>query len=115
MFDPVKFGVKDYAASKAFFLNALEPLGVAAGSKGPPTYGIELSSGAKASLCLFQTKEKRAKALAYLQSIVERAATPQPEVLFKEFLTKQDFRAWLTHAELPVPSFWFEAELRREG
>ena len=57
----------------------------------------------------------RAKALAHLQSIVERAATPQPEVLFEEFLTKQDFRAWLTHAELPVPSFWFEAELRREG
>ena len=58
MFDHVKFGVSDYAASKAFFLKALEPLGVAAGSEGPPTYGIELSSGAKASLCLFQTKEK---------------------------------------------------------
>ena len=29
MFDPVKFGVGDYAASKAFFVKALEPLGVA--------------------------------------------------------------------------------------
>ena len=29
MFDHVKFGVSDYAASKAFFLKALEPLGVA--------------------------------------------------------------------------------------
>ena len=60
MFDHVKFGVSDYAASKAFFLKALEPLGVAAGSEGPPTYGIELSSNVKASLCLFQTEEKPA-------------------------------------------------------
>jgi hypothetical protein len=28
MFDHVKFGVGDYAASKAFFLKTLEPLGV---------------------------------------------------------------------------------------
>jgi hypothetical protein len=28
MFDHVKFGVSDCAASKAFFLKALEPLGV---------------------------------------------------------------------------------------
>ena len=28
MFDHVKFGVSDYAASKAFFLKALEALGV---------------------------------------------------------------------------------------
>jgi hypothetical protein len=43
MFDHVKFGVSDYAASKAFFLKALEPLGVAVVSEGPPTYGVELS------------------------------------------------------------------------
>jgi catechol 2,3-dioxygenase-like lactoylglutathione lyase family enzyme len=36
MFDHVKFGVSDYAASKAFFLKALEPLGVAVVSEGPP-------------------------------------------------------------------------------
>ena len=30
MFDHVKFGVSDYAASKAFFLKSLEPLGVTA-------------------------------------------------------------------------------------
>jgi hypothetical protein len=29
MFDHVKFGVSDFAASKAFFLKALQPLGVA--------------------------------------------------------------------------------------
>ena len=44
MFDHVKFGVSDYAASKAFFLKALEPLGVAVVQEGPPTYGVELSA-----------------------------------------------------------------------
>src|SRR5687768_13743037 len=59
MFDHVKFGVSDFAASKAFFLKALEPLGVAVVSEGPPTYGVELSPKGKASLCLYQTEEKR--------------------------------------------------------
>jgi catechol 2,3-dioxygenase-like lactoylglutathione lyase family enzyme len=57
MFDHVKFGVSDYAASKAFFLKALAPLGVTAGQEGTPTYGVELSSKAQASLCLYQTEE----------------------------------------------------------
>jgi hypothetical protein len=56
----------------------------------------------------------RAKALAHLQSVVERAATPQPEMLFEEFLTKQDFQAWLARSQLPVPSFWFGPELRHQ-
>src|SRR5262245_16724006 len=61
MFDHVKFGVSDYAASKAFFLKALEPLGVAVVWEGPPpTYGVELSSKGEASLCLYQTAEKPA-------------------------------------------------------
>lgn len=61
MFDHVKFGVTDYAASKAFFLKALEPLGAAVVSEGPPTYGVELGPPeGKASLCLFQTEEKPA-------------------------------------------------------
>src|SRR3982750_4035623 len=60
MFDHVKFGVRDFAASKAFFLQALEPLGVAVVSEGPPNYGIELSAGGKSSLCMFQTDEKPA-------------------------------------------------------
>src|SRR4030095_5370084 len=61
MFDHVVFGVSDYAASKAFFLKALEPLGVAVVSEGPPTYGVELSPpNGKASLCLYQTEEKPA-------------------------------------------------------
>src|SRR5690606_41170410 len=60
MFDHVKFGVTDYAASKAFFLKALEPLGVVVAGEGTPAYGIELvGPRSKASLCLFQTHEKR--------------------------------------------------------
>jgi catechol 2,3-dioxygenase-like lactoylglutathione lyase family enzyme len=61
MFDHVKFGVSDYAASKAFFLKALAPLGVAAGAEGEPSYGIELvAEGNDTSLILFQATEKPA-------------------------------------------------------
>jgi catechol 2,3-dioxygenase-like lactoylglutathione lyase family enzyme len=61
VFDHVKFGVSDFAASKAFFLKALEPLGVAVVSEGPPAYGVELCQPkGKVSLCLFQTEEKPA-------------------------------------------------------
>ena len=61
MFDHVKFGVSDFAASKAFFLQALEPLGVAVVSEGPPAYGVELcSKKSTASLCLYQTDAKPA-------------------------------------------------------
>lgn len=55
MFDHVKFGVSDYAVSKAFYLQALAPLGVAAIAEGAPSYGIEMSVDGKTSLCLFQT------------------------------------------------------------
>jgi catechol 2,3-dioxygenase-like lactoylglutathione lyase family enzyme len=61
MFDHVKFGVSDFAASKAFFLEALAPLGVAVVAEGPPTYGVELCPPtSKASLVLYQTEEKPA-------------------------------------------------------
>jgi len=60
VFDHVKFGVSDFAASKAFFLAALEPLGVAVIAEGPPSYGVELGGKSNASLCLFQTAEKPA-------------------------------------------------------
>jgi len=61
MYDHVKFGVSDYAASKAFFLKALEPLGIAIVAEGPPTYGVELGTRrGTASLCLYQTAEKPA-------------------------------------------------------
>lgn len=58
MFDHVKIGVSDYAASKAFFLKALEPLGVTEGAEGDPSYGVELCGKGDASLCLYQTRQK---------------------------------------------------------
>jgi catechol 2,3-dioxygenase-like lactoylglutathione lyase family enzyme len=60
VFDHVKFGVSDFAAGKAFFLKALEPLGITVVSEGPPTYGVELSTDGKSSLCICQTDEKPA-------------------------------------------------------
>lgn len=61
MFDHVKFGVSDYAASRQFFLEALAPLGVVVIAEGTPAYGVELSTPTgKVSLCLFQTEEKPA-------------------------------------------------------
>ena len=60
MFDHVVFGVRDYAASKAFYLAALEPIGVTSAVEGP--LGVELSQpNGKSSLCLFQTEEKPAR------------------------------------------------------
>lgn len=58
MFDHVLFGVSDYEASKAFYLTALEPLGVAVVLEGP--LGVELSPGGRSSLCICQTDEKPA-------------------------------------------------------
>ena len=60
MFDHVVFGVSDYAASKAFFLKALAPLGMAVVSEGAPSYGVEMSADGKTSLCIRQTQEKPA-------------------------------------------------------
>lgn len=59
MFDHVVFGVSDYDASKAFFLKALEPIGVAVVLEGP--LGVEMSADGQSSLCLFATKEKPAR------------------------------------------------------
>lgn len=51
----------------------------------------------------------RAPALSHLQAIVERAAVPQPELLADEFITRQDFHAWLVRTGVMPPSFWFDA------
>jgi hypothetical protein len=57
MLDHVVFGVSDYEASKAFFLKALEPLGVTVVSEGP--LGVELCRPeSKSSLCIRRIKEK---------------------------------------------------------
>ena len=60
MFDHVKFGVRDYERSKAFYLAVLEPLGMVAGPEGTPSEGIELILRADASLCLYQSDEEPA-------------------------------------------------------
>jgi catechol 2,3-dioxygenase-like lactoylglutathione lyase family enzyme len=56
MFDHVVFGVSDYAASKAFFLEALEPIGLAVLAEDE--LGVELSADGKSSLCIRRTGEK---------------------------------------------------------
>ena len=61
MFDHVKIGVSDFAASKAFFVKALAPLRVSVVAEGEPTYGVELvQKGSNASFILFQSREKPA-------------------------------------------------------
>lgn len=60
MFDHVVFGVSDYAASKAFFLKALGPLGAVVASEGP--LGVELCRpDSKSSLCIRRIEERAAK------------------------------------------------------
>lgn len=54
MFDHVKFGVSDYAASRLFFMRALEPLGLVSVHDWPPD-GVEIVGRSGASLCLYQT------------------------------------------------------------
>lgn len=56
MFDHVGFGVRDYAASKAFFLKALQPLGVGVVMEGP--YGLGLGRNSKPSLWIHETPEQ---------------------------------------------------------
>jgi len=56
MFDHVVFGVSDYEASKAFFLKALEPIGLAIVSENQ--LGVELSADGKSSLCIREGGEK---------------------------------------------------------
>jgi catechol 2,3-dioxygenase-like lactoylglutathione lyase family enzyme len=58
VFDHILFGVSDYAASKAFFLKALEPLGIAIVQEGP--LGVEMSADGKSSLCIRQADDKPA-------------------------------------------------------
>jgi len=55
MFDHVGFGVTNLAESKAFFLGALQPLGVSVAMEGP--YGVGIGQNGKPSLWLSETKE----------------------------------------------------------
>jgi len=53
MFDHVGFGVSNVAQSKAFFLKALQPLGVAVVMQGP--YGVGMGKDGKPSLWIHDT------------------------------------------------------------
>lgn len=60
MFDHVKFGVSDFAASRTFFVRVLAPLGITDVREWPPN-GVELSQpNGTVSLCLYETQEKPA-------------------------------------------------------
>jgi len=59
MFDHVVIGASDYEASKAFFLRALEPLGVKVIAEN--SLGVEMSADDKVSFCLFQAEERPAR------------------------------------------------------
>ena len=58
MFDHIGFGVSDYAASKEFFLKALQPLGVTVVMEGP--YGVGLGRRGKPSLWMHQASDQPA-------------------------------------------------------
>lgn len=58
MFDHVGLGVTNLAESKAFFLAALQPLGVKVAMEGP--YGVGMGRNGKPSLWLSQTQERPA-------------------------------------------------------
>ncbi len=56
MFDHVVFGVTDYEATKAFFLKALEPIGLSVVAENE--LGIEMSADGKSSLCIRRGAER---------------------------------------------------------
>jgi catechol 2,3-dioxygenase-like lactoylglutathione lyase family enzyme len=58
MFDHIGIGVSNYAASKAFFLEALAPLGFGVVMEGP--YGVGLGPTGKPLLWLSQSSEQPA-------------------------------------------------------
>lgn len=57
----------------------------------------------------------RAGALGHLRDMVERAAVPDPALLADEFMTKQDFHAWLIRSHILPPSFWFDVPANLKG
>ena len=55
MFDHIGFSVTNLAESKAFYLTALEPLGVSLAMEGP--YGVGMGQNKKPSLWISEGKE----------------------------------------------------------
>lgn len=82
MFDHVVFGASNYAASKAFFVKALEPLGVAIVAEGP--LGIELCRPTEtSSLCIRLQPEPRP---AHLHLAFQAESRQQVEAFYSAAL-----------------------------
>lgn len=60
MIDHLGFGVSDYPAAKAFFLQALEPLGVGVVMEGPPGAGVGLGRAGHPTLWIHPTPQQPA-------------------------------------------------------
>jgi catechol 2,3-dioxygenase-like lactoylglutathione lyase family enzyme len=58
MFDHIGIGVSNLSESKAFYLNALQPLGISVAMEGP--YGVGLGRNGKPSFWLSESKDKPA-------------------------------------------------------
>lgn len=56
MFDHVVFSTSDYEASKAFYLKALEPIGIEVLAED--SLGIEMSADGETSLCIRRVEAK---------------------------------------------------------
>jgi catechol 2,3-dioxygenase-like lactoylglutathione lyase family enzyme len=82
MFDHIVFGVSNYEASKAFFVKALEPLGVAVVSEGP--LGIELCRpNETSSLCIRLQPEPKP---AHLHLAFQTGSRGQVEAFYRAAL-----------------------------
>ena len=49
----------------------------------------------------------RADALENLLSIVRKADVPSREQPIDEFISREDFRAWVNEKNIALPHFWF--------
>lgn len=74
MFDHVGFGVTNLPESKAFFLRALEPIGVSVVMEGP--YGVGMGRNAKPSLWLYESVSKPAPLHIAFSADIEAKSTP---------------------------------------
>ena len=54
----------------------------------------------------------RAEALEHLLAVVRQATVPSRDSLSEEFVSRDDFRAWLAATKQPLPSFWYSDEER---
>ncbi len=73
MFDHVKFGVSDYAASKAFFCRPRPCLAVTLVGEGEPSARRALPGSGDASLCSIKVRKTGAAALPFAPTAASRS------------------------------------------